>query len=372
MGSLEDALYLTSPLATSTPQVIRSEILANGAPPQMTKDGPKPATRKIIAQAAARKEGFLRAVLDAKRLRGYDCDWLVQPLCLGVFRRDNSTTEQSRLAIEVLRECNSLDPSDEPVLAETIRLGIVERKVTGLRINNLGVSDTPSTSVSGGSSQRTAVHFKVLTLAPARVGAVVLWRERERFVKLISGENVSISETETGSRVAAIVAAGACLSRVDGVERLVQYAPSHTDATGARGDGARFLIDVWRRIVIVAEDTRAPDQVTVAKATVRSFTVHEEQFALPAPTNAPAQISDPFVSADPFRAAQKTSMDSDPFASGLDHAPARAASDPFVSDNNDNGGSGLEKYDSGSFAGFSPVARPTKQAPEDDPFNFLG
>ena len=108
------------------------------------------------------------------------------------------------------------------------------------------------------------------------------------------------------------------------------------------------------------------------KATVRSFTVHEEQFALPAPTNAPAQISDPFVSADPFRAAQKTSMDSDPFASGLDHAPARAASDPFVSDNNDNGGSGLEKYDSGSFAGFSPVARPTKQAPEDDPFNFLG
>ena len=264
MGSLEDALYLTSPLATSNPQVIRSEILANGAPPQMTKDGPKPATRKIIAQAAARKEGFLRAVLDAKRLRGYDCDWLVQPLCLGVFRRDNSTTEQSRLAIEVLRECNSLDPSDEPVLAETIRLGIVERKVTGLRINNLGVSDTPSTSVSGGSSQRTAVHFKVLTLAPARVGAVVLWRERERFVKLISGENVSISETETGSRVAAIVAAGACLSRVDGVERLVQYAPSHTDATGARGDGARFLIDVWRRIVIVAEDTRAPDQVTVA------------------------------------------------------------------------------------------------------------
>ena len=45
----EEALYLTDPLGSVPPAQIRAEILAAGAPPQMTKDGPKPPTKKMIA-----------------------------------------------------------------------------------------------------------------------------------------------------------------------------------------------------------------------------------------------------------------------------------------------------------------------------------
>ena len=42
-----------------------------------------------------------------------------------------------------------------------------------------------------------------------------------------------------------VVAVGAIFSRADAVEAVVRYAPARADATGARGDGARFLIDLW-------------------------------------------------------------------------------------------------------------------------------
>ena len=120
----EEALYLTDPLGSVPPEQIRAEILAAGAPPQMTKDGPKPPTKKMIAAAAARKESFLRAALDARRTRDAPVDWLVAPVCLGVLRRESSSPEHMRLAVEIVREAEAIAPEDEPVLAETARLGL--------------------------------------------------------------------------------------------------------------------------------------------------------------------------------------------------------------------------------------------------------
>ena len=51
----EEALYASDPLGSVPPEQIRAEILATGAPPKMTKDGPKPPTVKMIAAAAARR-----------------------------------------------------------------------------------------------------------------------------------------------------------------------------------------------------------------------------------------------------------------------------------------------------------------------------
>ena len=125
----EEALYLTDPLGSVPPEQIRAEILAAGAPPQMTKDGPKPPTKKMIAAAAARKESFLRAALDARRTRDAPVDWLVAPVCLGVLRRESSSPEHMRLAVEIVREAEAIAPEDEPVLAETARLGLARRGV---------------------------------------------------------------------------------------------------------------------------------------------------------------------------------------------------------------------------------------------------
>ena len=41
MRASEEALYASDPLGSVPPEQIRAEILATGAPPQMTKDGPK-------------------------------------------------------------------------------------------------------------------------------------------------------------------------------------------------------------------------------------------------------------------------------------------------------------------------------------------
>ena len=87
-------------LASASDAELAAEISSPGAPPVMTKDGPKSPTRKMEAAASARKEATLRAVLRAQVDADYRADRLVRPLCLGVLRGRNSTPTQIRLATE--------------------------------------------------------------------------------------------------------------------------------------------------------------------------------------------------------------------------------------------------------------------------------
>ena len=265
MRASEEALYASDPLGSVPPEQIRAEILATGAPPQMTKDGPKPPTKKMIAAAAARKDSFLRAALDARRTRDAPVDWLVAPVCLGVLRRESSSPEHVRLAVEIVREATAIAPEDEPVLAETARLGLARRGVAAAAFG-AAPSVAPGAALGGGSSSRATAHLQVLAACPPRVGAIVLWREREQITKLVGGEGANANAADPASRAAAVVAVGAILSRADAVEALVRYAPARADATGARGDGARFLIDLWRRVALLAEDAAAPDAAVAAAA----------------------------------------------------------------------------------------------------------
>ena len=261
----EEALYASDPLGSVPPEQIRAEILATGAPPQMTKDGPKPPTKKMIAAAAARKDSFLRAALDARRTRDAPVDWLVAPVCLGVLRRESSSPEHVRLAVEIVREATAIAPEDEPVLAETARLGLARRGVAAAAFG-AAPSVAPGAALGGGSSSRATAHLQVLAACPPRVGAIVLWREREQIAKLVGGEGANANAADAASRAAAVVAVGAIFSRADAVEAVVRYAPARADATGARGDGARFLIDLWRRLALLAEDAAAPDAAVAAAA----------------------------------------------------------------------------------------------------------
>jgi hypothetical protein len=265
MRASEEALYASDPLGSVPPEQIRAEILATGAPPQMTKDGPKPPTKKMIAAAAARKDSFLRAALDARRTRDAPVDWLVAPVCLGVLRRESSSPEHVRLAVEIVREATAIAPEDEPVLAETARLGLARRGVAAAAFG-AAPSVAPGAALGGGSSSRATAHLQVLAACPPRVGAIVLWREREQITKLVGGEGANANAADPASRAAAVVAVGAILSRADAVEAVARYAPAHADATGARGDGARFLIDLWRRVALLAEDGAAPDAAVAAAA----------------------------------------------------------------------------------------------------------
>ena len=265
MRASEEALYASDPLGSVPPEQIRAEILATGAPPQMTKDGPKPPTKKMIAAAAARKDSFLRAALDARRTRDAPVDWLVAPVCLGVLRRESSSPEHVRLAVEIVREATAIAPEDEPVLAETARLGLARRGVAAAAFG-AAPSVAPGAALGGGSSSRATAHLQVLAACPPRVGAIVMWREREQIAKLVGGEGANANAADPASRAAAVVAVGAILSRADAVEALVRYAPARADATGARGDGARFLIDLWRRVALLAEDAAAPDAAVAAAA----------------------------------------------------------------------------------------------------------
>ena len=113
-------------LASASDAELAAEISSPGAPPVMTKDGPKSPTRKMEAAASARKEATLRAVLRAQVDADYRADRLVRPLCLGVLRGRNSTPTQIRLATEILRGCD-VAPEDEGVVSETIRAGLAIR-----------------------------------------------------------------------------------------------------------------------------------------------------------------------------------------------------------------------------------------------------
>ena len=227
----EEALYASDPLGSVPPEQIRAEILATGAPPKMTKDGPKPPTVKMIAAAAARKDSFLRAALDARRTRDAPVDWLVAPVCLGVLRRESSSPEHVRLAVEIVREATAIAPEDEPVLAETARLGLARR----------GVAARRSARRRRRPGRRSAAARPRATGASAGSGCVPPARRRDRAVararanreaRRRGGRNASAADA--ASRAAAVVAVGAIFSRADAVEAVVRYAPARADATGAR------------------------------------------------------------------------------------------------------------------------------------------
>ena len=177
----EEALYASDPLGSVPPEQIRAEILATGAPPQMTKDGPKPPTKKMIAAAAARKDSFLRAALDARRTRDAPVDWLVAPVCLGVLRRESSSPEHVRLAVEIVREATAIAPEDEPGLAETARLPRARRGVAAAAFG-AAPSVAPGRR-SAAARPRAPPRICRFWLRAPRASARCVWRENEQISK---------------------------------------------------------------------------------------------------------------------------------------------------------------------------------------------
>ena len=240
-------------LASALDAELAAEISSPGAPPVMTKDGPKSPTRKMEAAASARKEATLRAVLRAQVDADYRADRLVRPLCLGVLRGRNSTPTQIRLATEILRGCD-VAPEDEGVVSETIRAGLAIRTGADLAPmrGDASPSSVPTVAVTGAGSFAAEVHYRLLAAAPPALAARVFWRERERVEKIVAGDGVSESKEGVAARVAAISAVGAILTRAAALDALAAGAPEGADAIGARGAGAGLALALWRRVLAVA------------------------------------------------------------------------------------------------------------------------
>ena len=240
-------------LASASDAELAAEISSPGAPPVMTKDGPKSPTRKMEAAASARKEATLRAVLRAQVDADYRADRLVRPLCLGVLRGRNSTPTQIRLATEILRGCD-VAPEDEGVVSETIRAGLAIRTGADLAPmrGDASPSSVPTVAVTGAGSFAAEVHYRLLAAAPPALAARVFWRERERVEKIVAGDGVSESKEGVAARTAAISAVGAILSRAAALDALAAGAPEGADAIGARGAGAGLALALWRRVLAVA------------------------------------------------------------------------------------------------------------------------
>lgn len=240
-------------LATMSDAELAAEISSSGAPPVMTKDGPKSPTRKMEAAASSRKEATLRAVIRAQRDANYRADRLVRPLCLGVLRGRNSTPTQIRLATEIIRGCD-VAPEDEGLLSETIRTGLAIRTGADLAPmrGDASSSSVPTVAVTGAGSFAAEVHYRLLAAAPPALAARVFWRERERVEKIVAGDGVSESKEGVAARTAAISAVGAILSRASALDALAAGAPEGADAIGARGAGAGFALALWRRVLAVA------------------------------------------------------------------------------------------------------------------------
>ena len=240
-------------LASASDAELAAEISSSGAPPVMTKDGPKSPTRKMEAAASARKEATLRAVLRAQVDADYRADRLVRPLCLGVLRGRNSTPTQIRLATEILRGCD-VAPEDEGVVSETIRAGLAIRTGADLAPmrGDASPSSVPTVAVTGAGSFAAEVHYRLLAAAPPALAARVFWRERERVEKIVAGDGVSESKEGVAARTAAISAVGAILSRASALDALAAGAPEGADAIGARGAGAGLALALWRRVLAVA------------------------------------------------------------------------------------------------------------------------
>ena len=233
-------------LASASDAELAAEISSPGAPPVMTKDGPKSPTRKMEAAASARKEATLRAVLRAQVDADYRADRLVRPLCLGVLRGRNSTPTQIRLATEILRGCD-VAPEDEGVVSETIRAGLAIRTGADLAPmrGDASPSSVPTVAVTGAGSFAAEVHYRLLAAAPAALAARVFWRERARAAGVVAGDGVSEAKEGGAARTAALSAVGAILTR-GRARRPRRRRARGADAIGARGAGAGLALALWR------------------------------------------------------------------------------------------------------------------------------
>ena len=213
------------------------DILSAGPQPTIEKGVTKSPTRKALQQAAQRKEAALRRVLAAQTRRGYVADHLVHPVCHGVLRRQDSTGEQLRLALEVIKRANC-PPESERALADAIRAGLATR-----------LDQSPSVDDDRAApTVRLEAHLRLLAHAPPRLAAAILWADRQRLTAYI-GRDSHTHGVNPGSRAAAIAAFGRCLSRSTALNSINASAPAGADATGACGEGASFARAVWHKIL---------------------------------------------------------------------------------------------------------------------------
>ena len=213
------------------------DILSAGPQPTIEKGVTKSPTRKALQQAAQRKEAALRRVLAAQTRRGYVADHLVHPVCHGVLRRQDSTGEQLRLALEVIKRANC-PPESERALADAIRAGLATR----LDQSPSGDDDRAAPTV------RLEAHLRLLAHAPPRLAAAILWADRRRLMAYI-GRDSHTHGVNPGSRAAALAAFGRCLSRAAALNSINASAPAGADATGACGEGALFARAAWHKIL---------------------------------------------------------------------------------------------------------------------------
>ena len=143
------------------------DILSAGPQPTIEKGVTKSPKRKALQQAAQRKEAALRRVLAAQTRRGYVADHLVHPVCHGVLRRQDSTGEQLRLALEVIKRANC-PPESERALADAIRAGLATRLDQSPSVDN----DRAAPTV------RLEAHLRLLAHAPPRLAATLRCRHR--------------------------------------------------------------------------------------------------------------------------------------------------------------------------------------------------
>ena len=213
------------------------DILSAGPQPTIEKGVTKSPTRKALQQAAQRKEAALRRVLAAQTRRGYVADHLVHPVCHGVLRRQDSTGEQLRLALEIIKRANC-PPESERALADAIRAGLATR----LDQSPSGDDDRAAPTV------RLEAHLRLLAHAPPRLAAAILWADRRRLMAYI-GRDSHTHGVNPGSRAAALAAFGRCLSRAAALNSINASAPAGADATGACGEGALFARAAWHKIL---------------------------------------------------------------------------------------------------------------------------
>ena len=154
------------------------DILSAGPQSTIEKGVTKSPTRKALQQAAQRKEAALRRVLAAQTRRGYVADHLVHPVCHGVLRRQDSTGEQLRLALEVIKRANC-PPESERALADAIRAGLATR----LDQSPSGDDDRAAPTV------RLEAHLRLLAHAPPRLAAAILWADRQRLMAYIGRDS---------------------------------------------------------------------------------------------------------------------------------------------------------------------------------------
>ena len=209
------------------------DILSAGPQPTIEKGVTKSPTRKALQQAAQRKEAALRRVLAAQTRRGYVADHLVHPVCHGVLRRQDSTGEQLRLALEIIKRANC-PPESERALADAIRAGLATR------LDQSPTGDDDRAAPDG--EARGAPSASRARPAPPRRGHPV---GRQAQAHGLHRQGLAHARRQPrvkggGHRGGGSMPLAAALNSINA------SAPAGADATGACGEGALLARAVWR------------------------------------------------------------------------------------------------------------------------------